>query len=920
MATSPSSPAIRFLRWLAQAIATHRGWVLYPQLVLVALSVAYTVRHLEFHTDRSALVGGDKEYHRIYQEYKREFQVQDDLVVVVESEDMEKNRQFVERLGAKLESETNLFSGVMYKGDLRLLGSKALLFPPEAKLKDLLNTLKEYRPFLQEFSRATNLVSLFDLVNTKFRTAKREDDEQSRGLVKALPALRRIIDQATDALQREGNPPSPGINALFDGGREAEQAMYITFGNGRMYLVTAQARDRTVTPVAVRRLRALISETQTEVPGLNVGLTGEPVLEVDEMEQSQKDTTLASIVSLVLVALIFVYGYHSTGRPIKANLCLVAGLAYTMGYTTLTVGHLNVLTITFAPILIGLAIDFGVHLITRYEEELWHRKPEHYALEKAVVNTGVGIFTGAFTTAGAFFAMAFTDFDGIQEMGIICGGGLLVCLVPMMTLLPALLLGGRQNVLDYQLGPVLDRRAAKEVDQRARIENIWLRRPVTTLVVIAGISLLLVGPARKVGFDYNLLHMQSAGLPAVIFQDKLLHSSTKPVVYAVVTARSITEATNLLAHLTNLSTVASVDSLVGFLTEPAATKLDTLREIKALVGEIQFVPTDRAPVAVSDLNLSLFSLLGYARLAAEATRTNDATLHRSLTDLADAIIRLRGAMLMAGSHAVASRLAGFQQALFDDVRETFAAIRSQDASGPLTVEDLPAVLKRRFVSVQGAHALQVYPKKDVWERKEQEEFVAELRTVAPDVTGTPVQLLEYTTLLKQSYEEAALYSIAAIAVLILIHFRRLACVPLALLPVGLGWLWMVGTMGLTGVSFNPANIMTLPLIVGVGVTNGVHILNRFAEEKHPSILAKSTGKAVLVSGLTTIAGFGSLMLADHRGIRSLGFIMATGTATCMVVGLTALPAILNLLDRYGWMIKKTQRDNAQSTLGREEPR
>jgi predicted RND superfamily exporter protein len=143
---------------------------------------------------------------------------------------------------------------------------------------------------------------------------------------------------------------------------------------------------------------------------------------------------------------------------------------------------------------------------------------------------------------------------------------------------------------------------------------------------------------------------------------------------------------------------------------------------------------------------------------------------------------------------------------------------------------------------------------------------------------------------------------------------------LSLLPVGLGFLWMVGIMGLLGIPFNPANIMTLPLVVGIGVTNGIHILNRFAEEQHPSILAKSTGKAVLVSGLTTIAGFGSLIVAKHRGIESLGLIMATGTATAMLIGLTLLPAILNLLSKRGWTIKKTQRDNAQSTLGREEPR
>ena len=131
--------------------------------------------------------------------------------------------------------------------------------------------------------------------------------------------------------------------------------------------------------------------------------------------------------------------------------------------------------------------------------------------------------------------------------------------------------------------------------------------------------------------------------------------------------------------------------------------------------------------------------------------------------------------------------------------------------------------------------------------------------------------------------------------MVLIHFRSLLALVLALLPVGIGMLWLAGLMGYFGIPFNPANIMTLPLVIGIGVTNGIHILNRFAEEQNPGILAKSTGKAVFVSGLTTIAGFGSLVLAKHQGIESLGYVMATGTAACMVAALTFLPALLNLL-------------------------
>ena len=147
----------------------------------------------------------------------------------------------------------------------------------------------------------------------------------------------------------------------------------------------------------------------------------------------------------------------------------------------------------------------------------------------------------------------------------------------------------------------------------------------------------------------------------------------------------------------------------------------------------------------------------------------------------------------------------------------------------------------------------VYPKKDVWQREYQKEFIDDLQKIDPNVTGTPVQLYHYTDLLKRSYEEAARYSLIAIALLVLLHFRSPLSLALALIPVAVGFIWLGGLMGAFDVPLNPANIMTLPLVIGIGVTNGIHILNRFAEEQTPSILARSTGKAVLVSGLTAIA-------------------------------------------------------------------
>jgi hypothetical protein len=914
--------ALRADSWVARSLAGLAGRVyrrrpvfLYPQIVLFVLCVVYTVRNLEFDTSRNNLVGANKKYHQNFLAFKKEFPTQDDLVVVVESEAPEKNRQFVERLGAKLDAETNLFHHVFYKGDLKLLGSKALLFVPDQDLADLKRTLQDYRPFIERFTGTRSLESLFDMINAQFRTASREANAENESLVKALPALERIIRQARDSLRRPGTPPSPGITALFNPGPDAEQQIYITFDSGRLYLVTAQARREEQNMEAVERMRHLVEQTRAEVPGVNVGFTGEPVLEHDEMEQSQKDTTVASIASLLVCALIFIYGYQETGRPVKATACLVVGLGYTLAFATLTVGHLNILTITFVPILIGLAIDYGVHLISRYEEELRHGKTEEAALRKAMAFTGQGILTGGLTTAGAFLAMMLTNFKGIQEMGIICGGGLVICLIPMMTMLPALLIKGRQNVLDHIQGDLDER--------RARIENLWLRRPVWVAAITLGLCGLALTQVHRVYFDYDLRNMQSEGLPAVETEMKLIRSAPKAVLFGAVIATNLPQALALEEQIKKLPSVSSIDSMTHFLAEDQSRKLTLVGEIKQLLGPLKFPEPDAAPVNIPELSRTLYSFYGYLGNARAEVTQDDPALARQLASMQEAVTELRKEMLRDSPQRLATnsiKLGAFQQALFDDLRDTFEALKTQDNSSPLRVEDLPETLRDRFVGVTGKYLLMVYPKKDIWKRENQKEFIEEVGKYYPSVTGTPVQLYHYTDLLKRSYEEAARYSLAAIVLLVLVHFRSLLSVLLALVPVAVGSIWLGGLMGWMDVPLNPANIMTLPLVIGIGVTNGIHILNRFAEQQTPNILARSTGKAVLVSGLTSIAGFGSLMLGKHRGIESLGLVMSLGLTTCMIAGLAFLPALLNLMLRRRSVRKRPSADYARSTLGREEPR
>jgi uncharacterized protein len=917
---SPFSSAFaNALRFVARLLLRHPKWFIWPQVILCALCIAYTagafktlgLPGLEMDMNRDNLVGEKDRQHQIYLQFRKEFPQQDELVVVVESENMERNRQFVERLAAKLEPYTNMFEDVFYKGDLNMLGKKAMLFIDETNLVELRDTLHNMEPFIEKFTQATNLDSLFGLINTQIRTAKRETNAQNDSLVKSLPALRRIVDQATASLSRPGMAVSPGVNALFGAGEEAEQQIYITFQKGRIYLLTARPKNEDVSGDAVQKIRELIAETQREVTGLNIGLTGGPVLEFDEMRQSEHDSTVASVASLVICSLIFIYAYQQTGRPLKAVACLIIGLGYTMGFTTAVIGHLNVLTITFAPMLIGLAIDFGIHYITRYEEEMRRGRTPAEGLEKAIVYTGQGIVTGALTTAAAFLAMGFTNFKGIQEMGIISGGGLVLCLIPMMTMLPVLLMRGRQNEIDHELGA--------QVEKRVQIENLWLQRPFVVTGITIGICILSALVFSRVYFDYNLLNMQSKGLPSVVYEQKLIDSAGQSVLYAAVIADNLKEAQEFekkikeaAAKPGSIISATNTISATEFLAGDQSKKVELVREITNELANVKFAPTDTNKVDLQELGATLFSLNGYLGLIADATEKEEPNIAREVKALHDSITEFRRAMLSAAPE-VPQRLYHYQEALFDDLHDTFANLKNQIAS-PLRAEDLPPALKNRFIGRTGKLAIQVFPKPEhsLWDHANQKKLMDELdaalgKNNEQKITGTPTQLYTYTTLLKDSYITAAKYSLIAIAIMVLLHFRSIVSVILALLPVAIGTIWMLGFMGATGIPFNPANIMTLPLVVGIGVTNGIHILNRFAEEQNPAILAKSTGKAVLVSGLTAITGFGSLILARHQGIQSLGFVMSVGIATCMIAGLTFLPALLALLARRGWTMGKVPK-------------
>src|ERR1035437_6112632 len=769
----------RLLRGLARVVCAHPRWFVYPQIVLALASVLYTAAGLKLDMNRDHLIGTNLRQQRVFLKYRKEFPQENELMVVVQSGRRERNRQFIERLAARVAPQTNLFTSLFFKGDLATFGPKALLLVPTADLEEMRRVLHEYRPMIQEFAQATNFNSLFGLVNKQFRAAPGTESAATQSLVQRIPFLQRLIEQATQSLLGPGMPPSPGVETLFAGGEQAEQSIYLAFDQGRVYLLTVQPKSNALTSKAIEELRRLIGDTQFEVPGVNVGLTGEPALEYDEVHQAGHGSAAASIVALLVCSMIFIIAYGQVWRPFKAALCLLVGMGYCLGFTTLAIGHLNIMTIIFAPMLIGLAIDFGIHFISRYEEEMRDRRTEAEAIERAMTYTGQGIVIAGVTMAAAFLAMALTDFKGIWEMGIISGCGVLLCLIPMMTCLPLLLRRGRQNRLDHEIGPAGQR--------RLEVELLWLRHPV----LVMGLTLLLCAGAAfqipRVHFDYDLLHMQSPALPSVIYEKTLIAASGASALYGAVIADSAAQVREYEEKLQRLPAVARVQSAADYFTKDQSQKLELIRSIKSELAAIRFAPMDRSPVQLEPLSATLYDLAGYLTLAHILGPEIDPAVARQLVSLEAAVTELRVAMLSSRPD-IPRQLTRFQQAFFADLHQTLGAIKTQDTTGPLGPGDLPLALRNRLIGVTGKYLLQVYATKDLWHHDNQREFLQELeRVVPPDkVTGTPSQLYQYTTLLKNNYEQAAGYALITITLAVLLRFRSLVAVALVLLPVAIG--------------------------------------------------------------------------------------------------------------------------------------
>ena len=888
----------KFFSALCTAVFKYRLLVILFAILLFAGSVFYTIKNLTFNPNRDDLIGEGEEFKRLSAILSQEFDDPGDMVVVIEGGNEEKRRNFTDILARELKSNPQTFTDIFHKLDLRFLKKKGFLFLPKPTIEKIAEQVYAAQPLYKTISDSRGLSGLLLAIYQEIQETVKSGNAEE-GFEEFIPALERIFRQMTRTIHGHisytplwESPVSEKEQKKAD---EIPDTVYTTLKDGEIYILTVKPKlvSNEFSPIhnSIVSLRTIINKLSQQFPELKIGLTGEPILEDDEMIASERDSTRASILALISIAFIFVIGFKAIGKPFMAIAALVIAIGWTLGFATLTVMHLNLLTVTFLPMVMGIGIDFGIQLIGRYEEELRNKEDIFKAMEAALSGTGKSLFTAGSTNSIGFFAAMLTPFNGVRELGIIAGAGILLCLIAMLTVLPALLFtferykGVTTNQLLFLPKRFTLLNLGNKISQYPR--QIALTGAVLTLVFIIAIFF--------VKFDYNLLNMQSYGLESVSTELRLIAETDRSVLYASMITASLEKASRLKKILEKLPSIASVESPSLLLPEEYNEKLTMARMMHKHLAPVDFHKP--LPEKVDWLKI----LETTKKLRDEFELIHDKIVKIEEFQIADSVLRLINsidALLVAAdkidSQTASTRLAIFQRIFFSDLQAKFARLK-KEVGHPITPEDLPMPLRKRFLSKSGKlYMLQIFPKENIWERAAQEKFINDLRKVDIDVTGTPITMYEYINLLMKSYKLAGVYALLAIIVVFFFHFRRIKSVCIVLIPLVIGFLWLIGIMGIFGIKFNPANFVTLPLLIGIGVANGVYVVERFQEEGSINIFSKSTGRTILLSALTTMAGFLSLITASHQGIASLGLIMTIGVLTTLIATLILLPAIISI--------------------------
>ncbi len=856
---------------LADFSRRRAWWVLVFAVVLSVGSLAYTITHFTISTDMSKMLSQDLPFERAQQRFNKAFPgLSKTLLIVVHSDSQTLSRRGAERLTHWLRRHGRGITQVSQPDGGRFFAREGLLYLSQKALWRLSDRLSQAQPFMATLAAHPTLPRFTALLDTALARARAPGG--------SLPGLVTVLDGWRKTLrgQEQGRyvvmPWGSLMGVAAPGGGTVGDSFVVAKPR---YDYKGGAPVRT----ALRSIRAGARALGLDAAhGVSVRITGSAALDNEQVKTVSQSAGLATGLSLTLVLVMLVLGLRRPRYVIIILATLFMGLTWTAAFALFATGPMNLISVAFAVLFVGLGVDFGIQFCIRYQEEGAHGD-NGQAISATARGAGSALSLAAVAAAISFYSFVPTSYAGIVDLGIISGTGMFFALIANLTVTPALL-------TIFVNGHAQGR-------PRGRLRGLLARIPVARhpRAIVAGATVIAIGLIPMIlasRFDFDPMHLQNPHSEAVSTFESLLKNSRISPYPIDVLEPNLKAAQAMAARLARLKTVGRVLTAASFVPSHQRAKLAVIAQMALIVPPFSIHPQRARPPSAARIRASLGRLRqGLKAFAAERVHGRTVRAARAL----DAAL---GSYLARFGHDQAALLV-LQRRVIGTLPWQLASLQKALNARPVTLQSLPASLRAPFISADGLARVEVFSSLNLNHNRNIVRFARDVARVAPDAVGPPVLLVQGGRAVVDAFKEATAISFVLITVVLLLTLRNLADALTILAPLVLAAMAAVAVMWVLGISFNLANIIVLPLLIGLSVAFSIYLVVRWRRGVGTALLLDtSTSEAVVFSALTTMSSFGSLAVSSNPGMAVLGETLFIAMGAALVTILLVLPAILSL--------------------------
>ena len=834
--------------------------------VLVALILAiaagfYTARHFKINTDINTLISQNLDWRQRDNQFEQAFDRDRTILAVVDAPTPELTGAARAALEQKLSGDTRHFESVQALGAGEFFEKNGLLFLPVAEVGRLTGQFESAAPLIEIMAGDPSIRGLTGALETGLAGIK-------RGQIKLDSTERpfNLIAQTVENVLNTGSGTFSWRELVSDKPlTDSDRRAFIEFKPVLDYNALEPGKDATDAIRQAARDLNLAGEY-----GARVRLTGPVPISNEEYATVQEGAIVNGIGTILVVLVILWMALHSTKIISAVFLNLFIGLSLTTAVGLMMVGSLNLLSIAFAVLFIGLGVDFGIQYSVRYRSERFKSNDLRLALEKAAERSAVPLSLAAMATAAGFLCFLPTDYKGISELGEIAGAGMLIAFTTSITVLPALLRllnpPGEPEPVGYAFLAPVDHFLEKH-----RVVIIV----GTLLVAIAGLPLLYF-----LRFDFNPINLRSPRVESIAtFLDLRKDPNTGANAINVMT-NSDADAKKIAGRLEKLPEVLSVRWLESFVPEDQPAKLKLIAQgAKVLNPALNPDSIDPAPSDAENVEALKGSAESLRKTAGEAKGPGAAASRR----LADAL----------------SKLAESNQATRDKTQAIFVTplklvldqLKKSLQAQPISLKTLPADLVNSWKTKDGLQRVEALPRGDPNDNDTLRRFASAVLVAEPNAIGGPVSILKSGDTIVKAFIHAGIWALVVISLLLWLTLRRVTDVLLTLVPLLVAGAVTLEICVLIEMPLNFANIVALPLMLGIGVAFKIYYVTAWRSGR-TNLLQTSLTRAIFFSAMTTATAFGSLWLSSHPGTASMGKLLALSLLTTLAAVLLFQPALM----------------------------